>query len=162
MNWIICEMYKDIIYIVGVKLFTTSPDISFMVPISFQNPINTCDKQEMSNIKFSFIIQKRIRNIFLKYITFIWLLFDNLYYILNCSYFYSLTPVTILSWLNYPFRVHVLWIISKKSFEFRIILIFYAICNGYNLKWILFEIARIVMEYNLEKFFLLSYAAIFW
>jgi len=65
---IVCEMYKFIIQIFHVKLFGSSSDISILEPITLLLSIYTRDANIRTNIKLSFLIQKR-HNVLLNYMS---------------------------------------------------------------------------------------------
>ena len=58
-------MNHFITYIFQIKNSTTSPKISFLVPVTFQNPILICYQNKTSYIKLTLLIQQWSINIFL-------------------------------------------------------------------------------------------------
>ena len=58
-------MNKSVIQILEGILLTGGSSISILIPIAFYAAINTCYKYEHSDVKFPFIVKKRVFHVLL-------------------------------------------------------------------------------------------------
>ncbi len=56
---IVCQMNESISKVFHIELFASCSNVTILIPISFHTPIDWCDQNVSSDIKFSLLIQKR-------------------------------------------------------------------------------------------------------
>jgi len=107
---VISKMYHRVIDFLKIKFMRTSSNVSFLIPISSENTINTCNHHITSYIKFSTIIKKRIININLDYVCFV--ITICMFFFIRNNFFYfrnfftdpnTSAPVRCFPGFNYPY-----------------------------------------------------------
>lgn len=59
LDCVICEMDHAVGQILHIKLFASCANIAILKPITLLDSINTCHQYIASNVKFSFLVEKR-------------------------------------------------------------------------------------------------------
>lgn len=132
-------MHVEILIVFQWEIRGRSTHIAFLIPISLHRPCNAGYEHIMSYIELPPLIQQRLLHIFLQYErsqTTIFILLPTLQPRLDLlqskTYTYTITTISILTWLHYPY-------IFQLSVYLLFVLDLFVCCQKLLIFWILYS-----------------------
>lgn len=121
-------MNKFIIDLFKIKLLGRCPDVPSFVPVSLDEAVNRCDKQVMSDVKFSVIVKERLQVLLNDKCLELSILVEFLvphqsFDFVGGSDWNSISSIRVLAWLDNPNSLFFVKLLFFKLFYSDVVLI---------------------------------------